>query len=530
MVADPGAGADLDPGVDDDVAADQDVGADLDAGAEQQPGREVGGLKRRPAHRADVPRSLDRTMIGGMLAVPCGCSVAGMRPAVARAYAGVDEDRHRRTRIRRPAARRGLCRGRARGRRPRLRPAQGRGSTPAAATSRTSLQPRVLAALDELGRPRPTGSCEAVIICVPTPLTGSREPDHLLLDSATRSRRCCSPAAGVLSATYPGTTRERLQPILEESGLAAGATSTSPSRRSGSTRAHRLHGEHRPEAVGGSPACAARAASSLPLICDEAVLSSPEAAELSSSWRTSSARSTSPYVTSWAALRPPRDRRLGGGRRRDQALRLHALRPGPGMGGTASRSTPSTSPSRPASTTSTPSSSSSPARSTRPSRLLRRTDRARPQRASQAGQRLQDPDPRVSYKAGVGDIRESPSLKIAKRLIELGGDVCYHDPHVPALPTWASARSTWTRRWPDRPRRDRHRAPELDYEVVAAALRWWSTSAASPAASRRRTGHARLYRRLTLRRRPSARRARRAARSASSRRCSRRRPGPGRGG
>jgi UDP-N-acetyl-D-glucosamine dehydrogenase len=40
----------------------------------------------------------------------------------------------------------------------------------------------------------------------------------------------------------------------------------------------------------------------------------------------------------------------------------------------------------------------------------------------------------VSYKAGVGDIRESPALKIAKRLIELGGEVSYHDPYVPALP------------------------------------------------------------------------------------------------
>jgi UDP-N-acetyl-D-glucosamine dehydrogenase len=40
----------------------------------------------------------------------------------------------------------------------------------------------------------------------------------------------------------------------------------------------------------------------------------------------------------------------------------------------------------------------------------------------------------VSYKAGIGDIRESPSLKIAKRLIELGGEVSYHDPHVTSLP------------------------------------------------------------------------------------------------
>jgi UDP-N-acetyl-D-glucosamine dehydrogenase len=39
----------------------------------------------------------------------------------------------------------------------------------------------------------------------------------------------------------------------------------------------------------------------------------------------------------------------------------------------------------------------------------------------------------VSYKAGVGDIRESPALKIISLLRDLGGDVSYHDPHVPAL-------------------------------------------------------------------------------------------------
>ena len=40
----------------------------------------------------------------------------------------------------------------------------------------------------------------------------------------------------------------------------------------------------------------------------------------------------------------------------------------------------------------------------------------------------------VSYKAGVGDIRESPALKIIRLLRELGAEVSYHDPHVPELP------------------------------------------------------------------------------------------------
>jgi len=40
----------------------------------------------------------------------------------------------------------------------------------------------------------------------------------------------------------------------------------------------------------------------------------------------------------------------------------------------------------------------------------------------------------VSYKPGVGDVRESPALKIIALLGALGADLVYHDPHVPALP------------------------------------------------------------------------------------------------
>ena len=41
----------------------------------------------------------------------------------------------------------------------------------------------------------------------------------------------------------------------------------------------------------------------------------------------------------------------------------------------------------------------------------------------------------------MGDTRESPALKIIERLIELGGDVAYHDPFVPELrePSLSSA-------------------------------------------------------------------------------------------
>ena len=39
----------------------------------------------------------------------------------------------------------------------------------------------------------------------------------------------------------------------------------------------------------------------------------------------------------------------------------------------------------------------------------------------------------MSYKSGVGDLRESPALKLISLMRARGGDVRYHDPHVPEL-------------------------------------------------------------------------------------------------
>jgi UDP-N-acetyl-D-glucosamine dehydrogenase len=39
----------------------------------------------------------------------------------------------------------------------------------------------------------------------------------------------------------------------------------------------------------------------------------------------------------------------------------------------------------------------------------------------------------VSYKGGVGDIRESPALRLMRVLTERGAILSYHDPYVPSL-------------------------------------------------------------------------------------------------
>src|SRR5690348_8133077 len=73
--------------------------------------------------------------------------------------------------------------------------------------------------------PRRFAETDAIIICVPTPLTETREPDLSYIESTGRSiRPHLRPGQLVVleSTTYPGTTEDLLRPILEESGLKAG--------------------------------------------------------------------------------------------------------------------------------------------------------------------------------------------------------------------------------------------------------------------------------------------------------------------
>lgn len=66
---------------------------------------------------------------------------------------------------------------------------------------------------------------DAILICVPTPLTQYREPDmqFIIKSSETIAKYLRRGQLVVLgSTTYPGTTRELMVPILESSGLKAG--------------------------------------------------------------------------------------------------------------------------------------------------------------------------------------------------------------------------------------------------------------------------------------------------------------------
>jgi len=69
------------------------------------------------------------------------------------------------------------------------------------------------------------GEADAILICVPTPLSDTRDPDLQYVEATTRAiAETLRPGQLIVleSTTYPGTTRERLLPILESRGQTVG--------------------------------------------------------------------------------------------------------------------------------------------------------------------------------------------------------------------------------------------------------------------------------------------------------------------
>jgi UDP-N-acetyl-D-glucosamine dehydrogenase len=285
-------------------------------------------------------------------------------------------------------------------------------------------------------------SCEAVVICVPTPLTGSREPDlTYLIDSATALSGVLQPEQLVVleSTTYPGTTRERLQPILEESGLAAGRDfhlAFSPERIDPGRTDYTVRTT--PKLVGGvTPACAERARELYALICDEVVvLSTPEAAELAklleNIFRSVNIALVNELaqlcdrlgIDVWEVIEAADTKPFG----------FMRFDPGPGMGGHCLPIDPFYLAYKAREHDFYPEFIE----------LAGKINRAQPGYCVDRIARALNEAERsvkgskvlllgVSYKAGVGDIRESPALEIVGLLRELGAEVSYHDPFAPEL-------------------------------------------------------------------------------------------------
>jgi UDP-N-acetyl-D-glucosamine dehydrogenase len=286
-------------------------------------------------------------------------------------------------------------------------------------------------------------SCEAIVICVPTPLTTSREPDLTHLHAAAAAlREVVRPGQLVVleSTSYPGTTREQLVPALEESGLSAGEdfhVAFSPERIDPGRTDFTLRTT--PKLVAGlTEACTERARELYELICDEVVvLSTLEAAELAKLLENVFRSVNIAFVNElsqlcdrlgidvWEVIDAAATKPFG----------FMRFDPGPGMGGHCLPVDPFYLAFKAREQDFYPEfiELAGKVNQAQPAFCVERIERAlnaaaKPVRGSKIlilG---------VSYKTGVGDIRESPALKIARLLRELGGEVLYHDPHVPELP------------------------------------------------------------------------------------------------
>jgi UDP-N-acetyl-D-glucosamine dehydrogenase len=105
-------------------------------------------------------------------------------------------------------------------------------------------------------------ACDVVLICVPTPLTPNKEPDISAILKVTREVAAhAHPGMLVVleSTTYPGTTEEVMLPLLTAAGLKAGDTlfmAFSPERVDPGNRSFKTHNTFK--LVGGvTPACLA---------------------------------------------------------------------------------------------------------------------------------------------------------------------------------------------------------------------------------------------------------------------------------
>jgi UDP-N-acetyl-D-glucosamine dehydrogenase len=282
---------------------------------------------------------------------------------------------------------------------------------------------------------------DAILIALPTPLSTHREPDLSIVEGAVRqiATRLRKGQLVVLeSTTYPGTTRERLQPILESSGLKAGTDfylafspeRVDPGRTDWTTK-------NTPKLVGGlTPACTERAAELYRAAVDTVVpLSSPETAEmtklLENIFRAVNIALVNELaqlcermeVDVWEVVEAAETKPFG----------FMSFKPGPGLGGHCIPIDPFylTWKAREFDFYTEFIDLAGKVNANMPyfCRSLISQALNHGSQKSLRGSRILVLG--VSYKADIDDVRESPAEKIVELLQKAGSEVAYHDPHVP---------------------------------------------------------------------------------------------------
>ena len=283
--------------------------------------------------------------------------------------------------------------------------------------------------------------CAAVVIAVPTPLSPQREPDLGYVESAARAVAPHLKKGQVVvleSTTYPGTTREVLQPVLEAgSGLKAGTDfylafapeRVDPGRIDWTTKST-------PKVVGGIDAASTKAAADLYRSALDNVheVSTAEAAELTKLLENIFRSVNIALVNELAQLCDRMDIDVWEviGAAATKPFGFMAFQPGPGLGGHCIPLDPYY--------------LAWKARefdfNTRFVELAGEINNNMPYFCrSVISQALNHGAQKslkgskillvgVAYKADIDDVRESPAEKLLKLLRNAGADVAYHDPFV----------------------------------------------------------------------------------------------------
>jgi UDP-N-acetyl-D-glucosamine dehydrogenase len=284
---------------------------------------------------------------------------------------------------------------------------------------------------------------EAIVIALPTPLSVNREPDLSIVHSAVRelATRLRKGQLVVLeSTTYPGTTREEVLPVLAEGGLAVGKDfflAFSPERIDPGREDWTV--KTTPKVVGGvTPGCTERACDFYGRAIDNVFsVSSPEAAELTklleNIFRSVNIALVNELaqlcdrmrVDVWEVVEAAATKPFG----------FMSFKPGPGLGGHCLPVDPFylAWKAREFDFYTEFIELAGKVNENMPYFCLEKITRAlNSQEKAVNGSLVHLVG--VAYKADVGDLRESPALKLIELLRDEGAKISYYDPHVPELP------------------------------------------------------------------------------------------------
>lgn len=290
--------------------------------------------------------------------------------------------------------------------------------------------------------PEDIGICDVIVICVPTPCTETNDPDLTYVESAGGLvRNYLRPEHLVIleSTSFPGTTEEVLQPILEQSGLRAGDDfhlAFSPERIDPGNAKYNLR--NTPKLVAGTTPFATDLAEAFyACVADQVIcVSSPKVAEMAKLYENTFRHINIAFANEmallcekmgidiWEVIRSAASKPFG----------FMAFYPGPGVGGHCIPVDPQYLLYK--------------ARQygcdLKFVQLANAINEHMPQHvAERVRQSLKGVGKGinganllvlgVAYKKDIDDVRESPAVRVIRALVEAGARVKYHDPYVPSF-------------------------------------------------------------------------------------------------